>query len=113
MSRYIDADALREKVLYHADTMNHAGNHEQAKAFNYCLCMIDDMPTVSINDEPYTYRQPVKNKWLKRIDNDCQMLECPKCECRVLATDYSFAVGNKGYSFCPYCGADLREETDV
>ena len=45
MSRYIDADALREKVLYHADTMNHAGNHEQAKAFNYCLCMIDDAPT--------------------------------------------------------------------
>lgn len=48
MSRYIDADALREKVLYHADTMNHAGNHEQAKAFNYCLCMIDDMPTADV-----------------------------------------------------------------
>ncbi|MBQ1292584.1 MAG: hypothetical protein IIY21_00980 [Clostridiales bacterium] len=48
MARYIDADALREKVLYHADTMNHAGNHEQAKAFNYCLCMIDDMPTADV-----------------------------------------------------------------
>ena len=87
-------------------------NPSGLETFNYCSNCGADMRG-DTNDEPYTYRQPVKNKWLKRIDNDCQMLECPECESRVLATDYSFAVGNKGYSFCPYCGADLREETDV
>lgn len=64
MSRYIDAYALREKVLYHADTMNHAGNHEQAKAFNYCLCMIDDMPTADVVEV-------VRCKDCKRYTKNC------------------------------------------
>ena len=92
--RLIDADALKEKFTS-----------------KFILDRIEQHPTavVILHDEPYPYRQPVKNKWRKRIDI-VPVLECPECECRVLATDYSYAVGNRGYSFCPYCGADLREE---
>lgn len=58
----------------------------------------------------YPYQKPIPNKWIKRIDEDNDMLECPKCGCRVGAKAYSYAVGNNGYSFCPYCGADLRKQ---
>lgn len=71
--------------------------------------MINEMPDVH-NDEAYSLREPIKNRYRHRKDNDCEMLECPECECRILANDFSCAVGNRGYSFCPYCGADLREE---
>ena len=61
-------------------------------------------------DEPYPYRYPIKNKWIHEIDTGNEMLKCPECECRVSANAYSYAVGRLGYSFCPYCGTDLREE---
>lgn len=48
MSRYIDADALRHRVLYFADARNLNGNHEQAKAYNHCLIMIDESKTVDV-----------------------------------------------------------------
>ncbi len=48
------------------------------------------------------------NGWERRIDNDFEMLECPKCKCRVKALHYIVAVGTHGFNFCPYCGEDLR-----
>ena len=47
MERYIDADDLRHRVLYFADARNLNGNHEQAKAYNHCLCMIDEQKTAN------------------------------------------------------------------
>lgn len=96
MSRYIDADALREKVLYHADTMNHAGNHEHAKAFNYCLCMIDDMPTADVVEVEH-------GKW---IEDDSGAMYCTAC-CL-----YPLFASKTDY--CPNCGAkmDGREEEE-
>ena len=55
------------------------------------------------------YREPIKNKYIIAIDNGCKMLRCPKCECQITANPFSYAVGSKGYSFCPYCGEDVRE----
>lgn len=48
MSRYIDADALRHNILYFADATNLNGNHEQAKAYNHCLIMIDESKTADV-----------------------------------------------------------------
>lgn len=48
MSRYIDADDLRHRILYFADAKNLNGNHEQAKAYNHCLIMIDESKTVDV-----------------------------------------------------------------
>ena len=48
--RYIDADALRHRVLYFADARNLNGNHEQAKAYNHCLIMIDESKTADVVD---------------------------------------------------------------
>ena len=48
MARYIDADALRHNILYFADAKNLNGNHEQAKAYNHCLIMIDESKTVEV-----------------------------------------------------------------
>ena len=119
MSRYIDADKLKDKKFHDVEkVLNNDSARIYMRGWNDAIDAIveneptaDVIPDVILHDEPYPYRQPVKNKWLKRIDI-VPVLECPECECRVLATDYSYAVGNRGYSFCPYCGADLREERE-
>lgn len=56
----------------------------------------------------YEYRLPVPNKYIHTIDNGEKMLKCPKCDCGIIASAFSYAVGNCGYKFCPYCGEDLR-----
>ena len=48
MTRYINADELRHNILYFADVKNLNGNHEQAKAYNHCLIMIDESKTVDV-----------------------------------------------------------------
>ena len=102
MRRYIDANALREKVLYHADTMNHAGNHEQAKAFNYCLCMIDDMPKYG--------------KWLfsKRLEDVYDLYGVKswavRYSCSNCKFSHEFIENHTGqYNYCPNCGAKMDQ----
>lgn len=60
-------------------------------------------------NKEYELRNPIPNRYRTYIDNGHKMLECPKCECRITASFFSYAVGNNGYGFCPYCGEDLRE----
>lgn len=62
-----------------------------------------------IPEKEYSLRRPVPNKYIIEIDNGYKMLKCPKCECRIISIHFSYAVGNCGYSFCPYCGEDLRK----
>lgn len=96
MSRYIDADALREKVLYHADTMNHEGNHEQAKAFNYCLCMIDDMPTADV--VPMDFHNKVLEIEIKKQENLVEVVRCKDCTRQMIcfhSDDYFCADGER------------------
>ena len=68
---------------------------------------------MSISDKIYPYRKPYPNKYVHCIDNGTSMLECPKCLCRIQEVPFSYAVGNHGYKFCPYCGADLRAEEQM
>ena len=61
--------------------------------------------------EACAYRDPIPNKYIQAIDNGCKMLECPECKCRIQYNAFTYAVGTQGFSFCPYCGADVRKET--
>ena len=56
------------------------------------------------------YREPVPNKYISAIDNGNKMLRCPSCKCQISVNPFSYAVGSRGYSFCPYCGQDVRKE---
>ena len=49
-------------------------------------------------------------KW--EITEDCGdlMYTCPECGCRMVKREYDIAVGYRGFSFCPYCGEDMRNE---
>lgn len=64
-------------------------------------------------DHPCEYHEPYPNRYKECIDNACLMLECPECKCRIQAYPFSYAVGTNGYKFCPYCGADVRLESDT
>lgn len=64
------------------------------------------------SDKEYEDREPYPNRYRITEDNGCKMLECPKCKCRIQAAPFSYAVGNYGYKFCPYCGEDMRKEAD-
>lgn len=110
--RLIDADYIKNlpfERMIHTDFGDTAIPIEE----------IDNAPTVRFIDvfNNYTYlnqynrySEPELNKYISRIDNECIMLECPECKSRIISTAFSFAVGTKGYSFCPYCGSDMRNE---
>lgn len=68
---------------------------------------------VRICQKPYAYREPPPNKYIKAIDNGDTMLECPECKCRIQYNAFTYAVGTRGFSFCPYCGTDVRKEDDL
>ena len=57
MSRIVDATDLRNWVLYFANQANHEGNHEQAKAYNHCLMLIDEH-TRNADAPPMEYPLP-------------------------------------------------------
>ena len=59
------------------------------------------------------YRKPIPNNWIHRIDCGTDMMECPKCSCRIIGKWFSYAVGDRGYGFCPYCGEDVRKKTEL
>lgn len=61
--------------------------------------------------EPCQYREPPASKYNTTVDNGSTMLECPECKCRIQYNAFTYAVGTQGFSFCPYCGADVRKET--
>lgn len=54
------------------------------------------------------YEKPL-HRYVNAIDNGCKMLRCPECKCQIQAYPFSYAVGTRGYSFCPYCGKDVRK----
>lgn len=61
--------------------------------------------------EPCQYREPPASKYNTTVDNGSTMLECPECGCRIQYNAFTYAVGSRGFSFCPYCGVDVRKET--
>ena len=43
--------------------------------------------------------------WVVEVDTGTDMLKCPDCGGRMTKVPFLQAVGTKGTSFCPYCGA--------
>lgn len=62
------------------------------------------------NREEYSYRNPTPNRYIKVSDCGSKMFRCPQCGCGISAVPFSYAVGDRGYSFCPYCGKDVRKD---
>ena len=65
---------------------------------------------MTILERPYDYRQPVPNRYIITEDTGTKMLECPACGGRIQAYPFTYAVGNHGYRYCPYCGEHVEKQ---
>lgn len=97
MSRYIKADELRHLVLYFADATNLNGNHEQAKAYNHCLRLIDEAKEV------------MRGEWIQS-PNEKTLFHCSRCN----NTIYSETEKDREYfhAWCGKCGAYMRGKSN-
>lgn len=98
MSRYIDADALKEQIDAIWDN--------RAISLLGCriLTMIDNAPTI----------EPIRGEWVRDRywsrgigmgEEYGFFYKCSLCEYEV-ENGYTRC----GFNFCPYCGADMRAE---
>jgi len=94
-----------------------APEHEVVRRAVECIadltgdeCLRKKVELTRIEQSPYSLREPFSNDYVHEIDNGTPMLKCPDCGCRIQSNPFSFAVGNLGYSFCPYCGKDRRKQ---
>ena len=110
--KIINADKFKENILSGLYIFCKENKEDIARA-------IDDEPALSVHDiilsssylnkYPVYSFDPIPNYYIMRIDTECILLECPHCKGRIISTAFSYAVGNQGYAFCPYCGEDLRK----
>ena len=63
--------------------------------------------------DAYSYREPIPNIYTKTVDVGAPVMECPECKGRIQSNAFSYAVGNLGYAFCPYCGKDMRKKVNT
>ena len=68
------------------------------------LCFTYDSKTKTASGAYKTYNL---SGWNVSVDNDSYMLECPKCENRMIMENYLLAIGTLGTRFCPYCGEKI------
>ncbi len=97
--RYIDANKLRKNVEDLHDCYNgFSDTYDKA-----CIIgLIDEQPTADVVERK-------KGKWMDNPINVCSIAKhCSRCGYPCLGYDSS--NGHK-FSFCPNCGADMREET--
>lgn len=94
MSRYIDADKLKETLAnYHPFTT------KQELKFNKIIKIINEEPTVEA-------RENIKGKWQTvSIGCDTNKIRCTICK----QTTSVPADRTRKLNFCPECGADMRE----
>ena len=96
MSRYIDADLLKENHLM-SDDCNNCEQNPIACEYDYeytkkDFCeWIDNEPTADV-------RENVHGEWV--LEHSSQLWECTNCHEREIRTT----------DFCPNCGADMRGE---
>lgn len=101
MSRYIDADLLKDKTTRVNNIWNCTTNAE-GKGLDE---IIDDIPTADV-------RENVRGEWIKRIDHldygliEFEGFECSLCGVKIWKDDYE----NIEFKFCPNCGAKMKNE---
>ena len=96
MSRYIDADKLKEHYMwwgggFTANCKN--GQKEVKKIFDE---IIDLQPTADV-------RENVKGEWRRRKDT----IQCSQCKAKWI--DHTYLI--ETFRFCPNCGADMKPIT--
>lgn len=90
MSRYIDADVIRDEWL-------HGGENEHIYDTNDFLNSIDDQPTADV--------EPVRHAhWI--VYADIPVVWCSGCESLIFADKERL---NDKVHYCPHCGAKMDE----
>ena len=92
MTRYIDADSLREYWL-------HNGKNERVYNTNDFLDSIDEQPSADV--QPVVHAHWIEHKLTK----GGSLFECSNCE-----EEFEFEAGtpqSSCYYYCPYCSAKM------
>lgn len=110
MARYIDADAVINKIKSLDSAYGEYGiglEHGHKTAImaieEYCTCF------------PAPVKEVVRGEWLN-FYGDYSIAECSKCaECYEVSPDSTpceewFVAFKQFYKFCPSCGANMRGE---
>lgn len=102
MSRYIDADTLRERLQSLAyDDWNQGISISFSDACNEIIDIIEEQPTADV-------RENVQSEWVR--------LEGRGVYCNACQQGWDFIqgvpeeVGRGRYKYCPNCGAKMEEE---
>ena len=102
MSKYIDADALKDKMFNYYDCVNRntvKGNHNGETLMNY---EVADMIEDCIDNAPIVDVQEIKHAKWETVGN--YKVECTNCHhIRDIKTQC-------GWNFCPTCGAKIDLE---
>ena len=102
MSRYIDADALKDKMFNYYDCVNlntRKGNYKGETLMNY---EVADMIEDCIDNAPIVDVQEIKHAKWEMVGN--YKVECTNCHhIRDIKTQC-------GWNFCPTCGAKIDLE---
>lgn len=102
MAKYIDADALKDKMFNYYDCVNlntRKGNYKGETLMNY---EVADMIEDCIDNAPIVDVQEVKHAKWETIGN--YKVECTNCHhVRDIKTQC-------GWNFCPTCGAKIDLE---
>lgn len=102
MSKYIDADALKDKMFNYYDCVNlntRKDNYNGETLMNY---EVADMIEDCIDNAPIVDVQEIKHAKWETVGN--YKVECTNCHhIRDIKTQC-------GWNFCPYCGAKMGLE---
>ena len=102
MARLINADKriAEIKKLYCDGCDNLCGEKCLDCWVDDVMCLIDDAPSVDAVEV-------VHGRWLRSIDNECEMHKCSVCGARVVKGLYEYENPNK---YCYHCGAKMDLE---
>lgn len=103
MARYIDADALREKMFHEAfekDSQDQKWDSGCWIRYHMFENAVDSIPTADVVERK-------RGKWIVIMnESNITFDECKCSECGVV--EY-FNKGWKKFKFCPNCGAEMCE----
>ena len=107
MAEYIEREAAIETIknLYPSMPLvklNVDKWHEKNKAYMECEIAIETIPAADV-------RPVVRGKWIES-KSIMEVLYCSECGFRTIYGAMPDGLG-RNYSYCPNCGADMREES--
>lgn len=73
---------------------------------NYCKYLCDLADVISDLEDAPTIEERKKGKWIPFLEEYHDMFKCSNCG---NITRVPFKCSSPPYSYCPNCGADMRE----